>query len=143
MKSILGFGRAEEETGTEVTITEEQTAEMPMRSLVSVRFPGTDRAYSYYNDLFDLHEGDLVFAWWLLAVVAVLFLAALGYRIYKRYSNNSIGEHNPDAPNTIATAQQSRKNHICSVRRFSLVICRSAWAEETPVSGSMMRIFIV
>ncbi len=61
MKSILGFGRAEEETGTEVTITEEQTAEMPMRSLVSVRFPGTDCAYSYYNDLFDLHEGDLVF----------------------------------------------------------------------------------
>ena len=50
-------------------------------------------------------EGDLVFAWWLLAVVAVLFLAALGYRIYKRYSNNSIGKHNPDAPNTIATAQ--------------------------------------
>ena len=45
------------------------------------------------------------FWWWLLAVVAVLLLAALGYRIYRLYSNNSVGKHNPDSPNTIATAQ--------------------------------------
>ena len=61
MKSILGFGRTEEDTGTDVTITEEPPAEMPRCSLVNVRFPGKNRTYSYYNDLFDLHEGDLVF----------------------------------------------------------------------------------
>lgn len=30
-------------------------------SVVRVYFPERDRAYSYYNDRFDLHEGDVVY----------------------------------------------------------------------------------
>ena len=61
MKSILGFGRSGDSTDAAAPDAERSTVEMPMRSLVSVRFPGVDRTYTYYNDMFDLHEGDMVF----------------------------------------------------------------------------------
>ena len=61
MKSILGFGRTDECAEAEVSIAEAQPAEEPVRSLVTVRFPGVDSSYTYYNDIFDLHEGDMVF----------------------------------------------------------------------------------
>ncbi len=33
----------------------------PKKSLVQVQFPGWNRSLAYYNDRFDLHEGDLVY----------------------------------------------------------------------------------
>lgn len=35
---------------------------MPRRSIVQVRFPKDDRRLTYYNESFDLHCGDIVFA---------------------------------------------------------------------------------
>ncbi len=60
MKNILGFGRTEDfaESGA---MTEELHSEEPVRSLVSVRFPSLDCTYTYYNDIFNLREGDIVF----------------------------------------------------------------------------------
>ena len=34
---------------------------VPKKSVVQVRFPGRGTALAYYNDQFDLHEGDLVY----------------------------------------------------------------------------------
>ena len=57
MKSILGFGigETEETAETPPAPTVEQT---PVRSLALVRFIGDGRAFTYYNDLFDLAVGD-------------------------------------------------------------------------------------
>ena len=61
MKSVLGFGR-EYEMGTAVQPeTERNITNAPIKSLVQVRFPEINRTYAYYNDRFDLREGDLVF----------------------------------------------------------------------------------
>ena len=60
MKNILGFGRTEDYAETGVR-TERLRAEEPVRSLVSVRFPNLDCSYTYYNDIFNLREGDIVF----------------------------------------------------------------------------------
>ena len=61
MKRILGFeinnnGTIPEKSGPELHDTI-----MPVKSLVQVSFPDVHRSYAYYNDAFDLHEGDLVF----------------------------------------------------------------------------------
>ena len=59
MKNILGFSAYEEPVLT--AAKEENTStEAPVRSLVQVRFPEVNRVLTYYNDQFDLHEGDLV-----------------------------------------------------------------------------------
>ena len=60
MKSVLGFGigETEETAETPPAPTVEQT---PVRSLALVRFIGDGRAFTYYNDLFDLAVGDRVF----------------------------------------------------------------------------------
>jgi len=60
MKSILGFG-LEEEQVPDCPVTEGTAEDMPVRSVVQVRFPGEKRSYSYYNDRFDLHVNDPVF----------------------------------------------------------------------------------
>ena len=60
MKSILGFGIGEKPKTAEIEFTPKVT-ESPVRSLVSVRFIGDGRAFTYYNDKFDLEVGDHVF----------------------------------------------------------------------------------
>ncbi len=60
MKSILGFGIVEEpETDSIIRTTIEP--QLPVRSLVSVRFARDGRALTYYNDKFALEVGDRVF----------------------------------------------------------------------------------
>lgn len=59
MKNILGFSAYDEPDLTGLR-KEEPSAEAPVRSLVQVRFPDDHRILTYYNDRFDLHEGDLV-----------------------------------------------------------------------------------
>lgn len=60
MKSILGFG-IEETEETVKTAPAPAAEQAPVRSLVLVRFIGDGRAFTYYNDLFDLAVGDRVF----------------------------------------------------------------------------------
>ncbi len=60
MKSILGFGVRENPEPTEIEIIPKET-QAPVRSLVSVRFIGDGRAFTYYNDKFDLEVGNHVF----------------------------------------------------------------------------------
>ena len=59
MKSILGFGGSEEHESSAQPVITRTSA--PRRSLALIRFPDVQRAYSYYNDRFDLQPGDVVF----------------------------------------------------------------------------------
>lgn len=58
---IVGFGQEEikQETPSQSGSFREQTE--AVRSLAAVRFDGKDRTLTYYNDRFDLKEGDRVF----------------------------------------------------------------------------------
>ena len=60
MKSILGFG-IEDVSETVDTVPVPKTEADPVRSLVSVRFINDGRAFTYFNDRFDLAVGDRVF----------------------------------------------------------------------------------
>ncbi|MDO4380407.1 MAG: hypothetical protein Q4D20_05995 [Clostridia bacterium] len=60
MKFKIGFS-AESEAEKEENKIICETAPEPKRSVVEVYFPDRDRAYAYYNDRFDLKEGDLVY----------------------------------------------------------------------------------
>ncbi len=60
MKNILGFRRTEDFAGSDAR-TVILRSEKAVRSLVSVRFPRLDCCYTYYNDAFNLREGDIVF----------------------------------------------------------------------------------
>jgi len=60
MKSILGFGISEKPESSNIDITPSDSVQV-VRSLVSVRFIGDGRAFTYYNDKFALEEGDYVF----------------------------------------------------------------------------------
>lgn len=60
MKHPIGFcvqGSAPE--AVPAPAAPEETAAVP--SVVRVFFPERGQAYSYYNDRFDLHDGDLVY----------------------------------------------------------------------------------
>ena len=60
MKNMIGFGpRVEPENMP----ARHETAAVcaPIRSVVQVRFPEEDRTLPYYNDMFDLKTGDVVF----------------------------------------------------------------------------------
>ena len=59
MFSIRGFG-AEKLPPTTTTATGSTPCEKPRHSLVNVYFPDDGRTFPYYNDAYDLHEGDLV-----------------------------------------------------------------------------------
>ncbi len=61
MKNIIGFSWGDEEKPAVVAENENQESKEPVKSLVKVRFPELNRSYAYYNDQFDLHEGDMVF----------------------------------------------------------------------------------
>ena len=60
MKSILGFGMEETPAAESVAVTPKEEL-APVRSLVLVRFFPDGRAFTYYNDKFDLAVGDHVF----------------------------------------------------------------------------------
>jgi len=61
MKRILGFEINNSGTVPAKSEPELHDTIVPVKSLVQVSFPDVHRIYSYYNDAFDLHEGDLVF----------------------------------------------------------------------------------
>ncbi len=60
MNTILGFGSGEEPGSGNTDIIPGDPVQA-VRSLVSVRFIGDGRAFTYYNDKFALEEGDCVF----------------------------------------------------------------------------------
>lgn len=61
MKHPIGFCVQSKapEAASPTPAMQPETAAVP--SVVRVYFPERDRAYSYYNDRFDLHEGDVVY----------------------------------------------------------------------------------
>ena len=61
MKHPIGFCVQSKapEAASPTPAVQPETAAVP--SVVRVYFPERDRAYSYYNDRFDLHEGDVVY----------------------------------------------------------------------------------
>ena len=61
MKNMIGFSCEGEETIAPQIKSEQKETERPVRSLVKVRFPELNRCCAYYNDQFDLKEGDMVF----------------------------------------------------------------------------------
>ena len=60
MKYPIGFVFEEEpqEVGTEMTVAPSAT---PVKSLAQVFFPEKGQTFTYFNDLFDLKRGDIVF----------------------------------------------------------------------------------
>ena len=67
MKFKIGFSGYEEEQQTAEQLAEMPGEMQPVKSVVQVRFPSQGRSYSYYNDRFDLHVGDIVFVSHLIA----------------------------------------------------------------------------
>ena len=62
MKIKMGFNEYREEDEAIIGSTSEAACEnKAVKSVVQVRFPSKGRSYSYYNDKFDLQEGDIVF----------------------------------------------------------------------------------
>ena len=62
MKFPIGFHAAAKHTTDHTpTPTPDPKPVTPVPSLVRVHFPARNRAYSYYNDAFDLHWGDVVY----------------------------------------------------------------------------------
>ena len=60
MRNMIGFGSRETQESQELESVQRENVPA-VRSLVSVRFPDRGMALTYYNDLFALEEGDLVF----------------------------------------------------------------------------------
>ena len=58
---ISGFGAPRDEHKDLIPTYEHQITTVPKKSVVQVRFPGKGMALSYYNDQFDLKQGDLVY----------------------------------------------------------------------------------
>ena len=62
MKFKIGFNAEEKkDTPVQEVYQEEKPEAKPKPSLADIRFPDIYRSYTYYNDRFDLHEGDIVF----------------------------------------------------------------------------------
>lgn len=61
MKHPIGFCVQPEAPEAEVYAPAVQPETAAVPSVVRVYFPERDRAYSYYNDRFDLHKGDVVY----------------------------------------------------------------------------------
>ena len=60
--TISGFAGGQKETQGESCLPETgEEAAAPRKSVVQVHFPGWERTLAYYNDLFDLKEGDRVY----------------------------------------------------------------------------------
>ena len=62
MKFKIGFVyNSDNVTRNEKDIHEQHETAPPRKSVVQVRFPGRSTTLAYYNDMFDLHPGDLVY----------------------------------------------------------------------------------
>ena len=61
MKKILGFGREEAQETEARAEAAAAREDRPVPSVVKVTFPEDGRTLAYYNDRFDLREGDMVF----------------------------------------------------------------------------------
>ena len=61
MKTVLGFNRSEEKENSAPSEYRRTRTNEPVKSLARIRFPEKNCSYTYYNDRFDLQEGDLVF----------------------------------------------------------------------------------
>ena len=62
MKFPIGFHAAAKHTTDRTpTPAPDPKPVTPVPSLLRVHFPARNRAYSYYNDAFDLHRGDVVY----------------------------------------------------------------------------------
>lgn len=62
MKFKIGFtGNINENEDLNLDEQRMNRADIPVKSLVQIRFPDRNMNLSYYNDSFDLHRGDLVF----------------------------------------------------------------------------------
>ena len=62
MKNAIGFQPSPEQSASPaVQPAAPPQTESSVPSLVYIRFSGIEKAYAYYNDRFDLHEGDRVF----------------------------------------------------------------------------------
>ena len=59
----IGFtAHRSEEKQCEVAYIPQEMQTVPRKSVVQVRFPGYKMELTYYNDLFDLKCGDMVYA---------------------------------------------------------------------------------
>ena len=58
--SISGFGRAQADSRNSIP-TQNNRAVAPRKSVVQVQFPCFGHSLAYYNDQFDLHQGDRVY----------------------------------------------------------------------------------
>ncbi len=63
MSIKIGFAvtEVENEKNPEATYTGQSLQSTPHKSVVQVYFPERDRSFAYYNELFDLHIGDIVY----------------------------------------------------------------------------------
>lgn len=61
MKNVIGFRLPQEDASTSLAPATERAVSVPVRSVVEVYFPENGRTYPYYNDLYDLQTGDVVF----------------------------------------------------------------------------------
>ena len=62
MKFKIGFSAEEKKENPAREVKQKTKAEVKTKpSLVDIRFPDIYKSYTYYNDRFDLHEGDTVF----------------------------------------------------------------------------------
>lgn len=58
--SISGFGRTQADSRNTIS-TQDNRAVVPRKSVVQVLFPCFGHSLAYYNDQFDLHQGDRVY----------------------------------------------------------------------------------
>ncbi len=57
----IGFAAEQSKTKTESTYIAPQRTTAPRKSVVQIHFPDRGTTLAYYNDLFDLRRGDIVF----------------------------------------------------------------------------------
>lgn len=58
---IMGFGREDRSDTQNMVVPQVEEPKEPVPSLVRIHFDGVDRELTYYNDRFDLSNGDRVF----------------------------------------------------------------------------------
>ena len=61
MNFKIGFNENDYDERIYTSDTTEQAKTTPVKSVVEVYFPSRERAWSHYNDRFDLHKGDIVY----------------------------------------------------------------------------------
>ena len=57
----IGFYADDKTESREIVTAQGEVKTAPVKSVVQVYFPERNREYAYYNDTFDLHNGDIVY----------------------------------------------------------------------------------